>query len=303
MNCKQKLSVGYFLPERYSLCECLDCYGAHVKEVYFPVRGIADGRGISLFYESDESEMFRELQTIQSQGIKLNMLFNANCYGDESLSKAFSRRIRETIEKVLMHVELSAVTTSSLFVASVIKETHEKLDVRASVNMNIGSINEVRYVEDYFDSFCVARNLNRNKQTLKRVSDYIHSLGKKVSILVNSGCLLNCSAHTFHDNLVAHEDAIVKHQNTMSFKGICWSFYARHHTVKDFVENSSWLLPEQIGAYADVVDTIKLATRTHKNPGIVIEAYAQQEYGDNILELMEPDFSSYGIIKSKDVLL
>lgn len=303
MNFKRKLSIGYFLPEKYSICECLEHYGEYIGEVYFPVKGIANGRGISIFDANDEKEMLEELKIIEAAGIKLNLLLNANCYGGESLSKKFGKQIKTAVEKACEFIELNIVTASSLFVASVIKENFNKLEVRASVNMNIGSVNEVRYVEDYFDSFCVARNLNRKMDELQTVSNYIHSKGKKISILANSGCLLNCPAHTFHDNLVSHENELVMHENLMAFKGVCWDFYAKNCTSKDFIENSTWITPEQISLYSNMVDYIKLATRVHKNPGKVIEAYVDQQYDGNVLGLMEPDFSSYHTIKTKDVLV
>jgi hypothetical protein len=302
MSCRLKLSVGYFLPDRYSICDCLEQYGEAVAELYFPVRDMPDGRGMSIFGEAEEKEMLAELKEIKSKGIKLNMLWNANCYGAQALSKDLADKVKRTIEKLFTYIEFEIVTTSSLFIASVIKKTFKELEVRASVNMDIGSKNEIRYLENYFDSFCVARSLNRDKKNLKELSAYAHSSGKKVYLLANSGCLQNCPAHAFHDNLVAHEHEIARHENLMQFKGICWDFYGKNRSQKDFWENSTWVLPEQIDDYEGIVDGIKIATRVHSNPGMVIEAYAQRYYDGNVLGLMEPDFSSLGTISKKDII-
>ncbi|MCK4981779.1 MAG: hypothetical protein KAS17_02590 [Victivallaceae bacterium] len=300
MSCRLKLSVGYFLPDKYSICDCIEQYGKHIGEVYFPVKDVPGGRGISIFGDAEGREMLAELKEIKSAGRKLNMLWNANCYGGEALSQELAQKVKRAIDKVCIHVELEIVTTSSLFIASVIKDNFKGIEVRASVNMDIGSRNQMRYVENYFDSFCISRSLNRDKNKLKELSDYAHSSGKKIYMLANSGCLLNCPAHAFHDNLVAHEHEISKYENLMQFKGVCWDFYRENHTKKDFKENSTWVLPEQIDDYTGI-DGIKLATRVHRNPGMVIEAYAQRQYDGNVLGLMEPDFSSLGIVTKKDI--
>jgi hypothetical protein len=292
--------VGYFLPDKYSICDCIEEHEEHIGEVYFPVKDIPGGRGVNILGDAEEREMLAELKEINSAGIKLNMLWNANCYGEEALSRKLAEKVKCAIDNVCTHIELKAVTTSSLFIASVINDCFRGIEVRASVNMDIGSRNQMRYVENYFDSFCLSRSLNRDKNKLKEISDYAHSLGKKVYMLANSGCLLNCPAHTFHDNLVSHEHEIKKHKNIIQFKGICWGFYKNNHSKEDFKENSTWVLPEQIDSYTGI-DGIKLATRVHRNPGMVIEAYAQRQYDGNVLGLMEPDFSSLDILTKKDV--
>ena len=47
---------------------------------------------------------------------------------------------------------------------------------------------------------------------------------KKLFMLANSGCLNFCSAHNFHDNLVAHEADISKMDNAYNFSGICHEY-------------------------------------------------------------------------------
>ena len=58
---KLQLSVGYQLPERYSIVEVIDTYRDAVSEVYFPWFGIPDGRGVSIRYEADQYLMEKEL--------------------------------------------------------------------------------------------------------------------------------------------------------------------------------------------------------------------------------------------------
>ena len=90
--------------------------------------------------------------------------------------------------------------------------------------MEIGSTEGISYVSNLFDSFYVKRELNRNLNELSRLRKWCDSNGKQMYILANSGCLNNCSAHIFHDNLVAHEAEISAMDNGYQFNGICWEF-------------------------------------------------------------------------------
>jgi hypothetical protein len=128
------------------------------------------------------------------------------------------------IDYISREYVLSSVTTSSILIAKFIKSNFEDIDVRASVNMEIGSVEGMSYVSDYFDSFYVRRELNRNLPMLLRLRKWCDENGKQMYLLANSGCLNNCSAHIFHDNLVAHEAEISAMDNGYQFRGVCWDF-------------------------------------------------------------------------------
>ena len=96
--------------------------------------------------------------------------------------------------------------------------------MRASVNMEIGTIEGMSYVSKLFDSFYIRRELNKNLPMLLKLRKWCNDHGKEMYLLANSGCLNNCSAHIFHDNLVAHEAEISAMDNGYQFRGVCWDF-------------------------------------------------------------------------------
>ena len=53
---------------------------------------------------------------------------------------------------------------------------------------------------------------------------------------------------------------------------------------------NTWIRPEDIHHYEGLFDTVKLATRMHSHPGLVIEAYTRGSYYGNTLDLFEPGF-------------
>lgn len=92
--------------------------------------------------------------------------------------------------------------------ADVVRSRFEGIEVRASVNMRIGTVEQMSYVADLFDGFCVQRDCNRDLGHLCDLRAWADANGKTLSLLANSGCLRLCPGQIFHDNLVAHEAEI-----------------------------------------------------------------------------------------------
>ena len=66
---------------------------------------------------------------------------------------------------------LNGITTTSPLIARFIKDNFENLDVRASVNMSVGSVEGFEYISDYFDSFYLKRELNRDFDKINKIKD------------------------------------------------------------------------------------------------------------------------------------
>ena len=288
-----KFSLGYQLTEQYNFSDCIDAYSYVVDEVYFPWLGIADGRGRSVSDVGFQEEMESDLRYFHKKGIRLSVLFNSTCYGANELTKSFAKMIERVIAYLCDYIGLDSITTTSLFVAKQVKKIFPQLDVRASVNMEITTIQQMDYLKSYFDSFYVGRSVNRNLPHVEFMHNWCRDHNKKLNILVNSGCLSNCPAHTYHDNLVAHEQEIIASGDMdVPFHGICWEYLSKPRNNHCFSSDTTWIRPEDISHYENIVDGMKLATRTHKDPMTVIKAYALQTYEGNMLQLCEPDYSS-----------
>lgn len=285
-----RLSIGYqdLGPNRF--VALVERFRQEVDEVYFPGYQIADGRGSSIVAPEARRELERDLVRLRTLGIKLNLLINANCYGVEATTDAFKKKV----ERLVAHLEdltgLDGVTTTSLFVAQVVKAAFPDIEIRASINMGIGSVSGLSYVKAYFDSYYLQRELNRHPDQIRTMKAWCEANGKKLFVLANSGCLRHCSARTFHDNLVAHESEI-DWTTSRNFQGVCWEYLASPENRCSFIRDSTWIRPEDLAAYGELVDGVKLATRTTVRPETVVESYARGSYDGNMLALCEPDFS------------
>lgn len=270
----------------------------HINEVYFSWSDFPNGRSNQLMDSDLLPWQMQRLQTdtlelLNNSGIKMNVLFNANCYGAQSLSWHLFEKVGKTVDFLKNRYSLTSVTTTSPLIAKFVKANFNDIELRASVNMEIGSTEGMEYLLDYFDSFYLKRELNRDLDKISELSDFAASNGKKLYALANSGCLNNCSAHNFHDNLVAHEAEISQMNNAYEFNGICKEFLKKEENLKKLAQYTNFIRPEDISKYDTLFYAVKLATRVHKNPETVLKSYINQKYAGNILDILEPAHSIY----------
>lgn len=270
----------------------------HIYEVYFAWGDFPNGRSCQTQNEGyapwELVDVQREmLKKLSESGVSLNLLFNANCYGKESQSRAFFYKVGETVDYVRSIYGLKSITTTSPLIAKFIKNNFEDVETRASINMEIGSVQGMDYLKEYFDSFYMKRELNRDVESIKVLHGWCRQNGKKLFMLANSGCLNFCSAHIFHDNLVAHEAEIVQMDNAYNFGGICHEYLKDEKNYEKLIENTNFVRPEDISGYDNFFEAAKLATRIHNNPQMVLDSYIKGRYSGDILRLLEPAHSIY----------
>lgn len=284
-----KFSVG-LQHNKESFLNCILENARHIREVYFSWGDFPNGRSIQACSLQQQEQ---SLQAISAQKIPLNLLFNATCYGAESQSYAFFDKIGNTVDYLDSNYGLESITTTSPLIAKFIKANFPHIKTRASVNMEIGTVQGMDYLAEFFDGYYMRRELNRDFSQIRHLSAWCTENNKTLHILANSGCLNHCSAHTFHDNLVAHEQEISQKDNAYQFHGICREYLKdpRHH--KSLIEDTSFIRPEDTYKYEPFFDSMKLATRVHRCPEAVLQSYLRARFSGNILDILEPAHSIY----------
>lgn len=293
--------MKYTVGLQYANEQFLDCIlenKAHIHEVYFAWGDFPNGRSNQLQnahftpWELQQRQI-ECLKRLSAAGIKLNLLFNANCYGAQAQSRAFFERIGETMDYIGSNFGLYSVTTTSPLIAKFVKNNFPEVATRASVNMEIGTVQGMDYLAAYFDGYYMKREHNRDLETVAKLSAWCKANRKSLHMLANSGCLNHCSAHNFHDNLVAHESEIAKMDNAYNFGGICHEYLKDPAHHKSLIEDTNFVRPEDIYKYEPYFEAVKLATRIHRSPENVLRSYIRGRYSGDILQLLEPAHSIY----------
>lgn len=291
-----KFSIGYQLDENGYFLNSINQYKDKIEEIYFALPDIANGRGNSWMKTYTARDAFfkqeAELAQLKSMGFKMNLLLNAMCYGENALSRDFFNKLGDSLDYAINIFGVSSVTTTSPIISKFIKTNFEGVTVRASVNMEIGTIEGMEYISQNFDGFYMKREFNRNFEKIEELHKWCNENGKQLFMLANSGCLNNCSAHAFHDNLVSHENEIMKMDNAFTFVGVCKEFLSKDGNKEKFLDYTNFIRPEDLHLYEKYFSCVKLATRVHDTPDRIIRAYCGGRWTGNLPELLEPNHSS-----------
>lgn len=293
-----KFSVGYQLTATDDFLQTIIKNKESIHEVYFAWDGFANGRNTTYIakdfsaWDANKRKM-SDLSLLSENGIKLNLLFNATCYGAESLSKSFFESIGNTTDFVKSSFGLQSITTTSPLIGKFIKDNFSDIEVRASVNMSIGTAIGMDYISPYFDSFYLKRELNRDFTAIKKLKKWCDDNGKQLYGLANSGCLNNCSAHMYHDNLVSHENEIRKMDNGYVFSGICKEYLKNPENLQKLLDITNFIRPEDVGLYEGLFPSLKLATRVANNPVRILKAYIEnKKFSGSVFDLLEPNHTN-----------
>jgi len=291
-----KFTVGLPISPKHGFIEKIVEYKSRISEVYFSWSSFPGGRSAQTADEDAlpweaEAKLIEALRYLRDEGLHFNLLFNANCYGAESLSRSLFMKIGEAVDYIATEFGLDSVTTTSPIIAGFIKDNFAGIKTRASVNMEIGSVNGMDYLADKFDGYYMKREYNRNFPVIKELRSWCDAHGKGLYMLANSGCLNNCSAHIFHDNLVAHEAEMAKYDNAYKFSGICHGYLKRPGNVEQYLRVTNFIRPEDLHLVANYFDGIKLATRVNPNPAALLDSYMKGSYRGQVTSLLEPDHS------------
>ena len=196
----KKLAVGYFLNGDFqSACAA---YLPRIREVFFAWPGVVSCRPAPEFTPEVRARMLADLKWARANGIELDTLFNCNCYGDIAISHELEDLVRRVMREMDAEGLLpDTVTTTSPFVAMILRRDFPSVKIRWSVNQRVHGTVGFEYVMDDFDSFYVSREHHRDLFYLQDVSRWAHQHGKLIGLQANSGCLRQCPYQTFHDNL------------------------------------------------------------------------------------------------------
>ena len=292
-----KFSAGYQLREDGAFLSELLRQKERIGEVYFSYGGMPNGRHTDDAHARlTEWEARRrtdeDLTRLAGAGFAFNLLLNANCYGGRALSKAFLSSVGDCIDEVSGRFGLASVTTTSPVLARFVRANFPALEVRASVNIGIGSPAEAEYLGGDFGGYYAKREYSRDLRRLTVLRDWCRAHGKKLYLLANGGCLYNCPARVFHDNLVAHERELREMDNALAYKGQCAEYFARETDRSAYLRRLSFIRPEDVPLYEGLADGMKLATRVHRAPEQVLRAYCAGRYTGNLLSLLEPDHAA-----------
>ncbi len=290
METARKLAVGWF--DNVAFTETCAPYVPRLKEVFFAWPGVIASRPMDDWTPERRARIVADLQWARAQGIELDAIFNANCYGDIALSETLADHVTEKLKEMdAAGLFPEHLTTTSPFIATVVRQRFPSVKIRFSINMDIASTSALSYVDELYDEFYAGRNDHRRLDYVAKLGAWAREHGKMMGIQANPGCLRNCPFHQFHNNLHGHnrmgQSAAGAKFGFSVFR--CRTNYERGN-YEDFLR-AIWIRPEDLPLYEPHVGVVKLATRRHPNPAAIIRAYATYAYDGDLAAIMDPCYT------------
>ena len=296
---KKNLAVGHFIGvDQLEFRKIVGRYLDHIQEIFFAWPGLNNARKMVVVGNTEhlKNEIAADMLWARSNGISLDLLINALCYGEEAFTaEQHARVIGALADMDRRGILPETVTVVSPYLAQIIKRDFPKIDIRASVNTRVDCITAMEYLAQIFDSFYISRDLQRDLPTLRAFRKWTRDHGKKLGMLVNSGCLRNCPFHFFHETINAHglnqreNRTAPETQRTGIHVAQCVGVYERKQYEE--ILRSTWIRPEDLHYYEDEVDIVKISTRTLPEPERIIRAYCERSYDGNLLCLLDPYYT------------
>lgn len=98
-----RFSVGYPTNGSRAFIDKIIERREYINEVYFAALGVASGRS-SVSPDTDElpwesaKRLHSDLARLHDSGVKLNLLLNGNCYGEDALSRQFFLKLGDIVD-------------------------------------------------------------------------------------------------------------------------------------------------------------------------------------------------------------
>ena len=156
------LAVGWFdnAPFR-AIC---GKYVSRIKEVFFAWPGVTASRPMAEWTPERKQLFFEDIAWCRNEGMELDAIFNANCYGDIAISKALAEHVTEVLgemdEKGLFpETSVSAADETS------IKQAHDQLgNYTAEALSYLGQVNTHSYSDGSYRKQLFNRAFGLNKR-------------------------------------------------------------------------------------------------------------------------------------------
>ena len=291
---RRKFAFGYYFENWHGITfrQLAEEYAPFLQEVYFPWPGLLSARDIDGDPAKLRTQLIDDMRFCRSKGMKLDLLVNATCYGDKSLTEAQRLDYFANLEEMgKAGILPEIVTTTSPYIAIITKLFSKTIDRRASVNMRLNSTIAMEYVSDQFDSFYLCRDVQRDLPTVKMFAEWGRKNGKKICMLVNSACLRYCPWQTFHDTLLSHNFLHIQSEmRRMSMPPTLCVGLVKNRQYEEILR-ASWIRPEDLHQYEPYVSVFKLSTREAARPDLILKAYTSGSYDGDLLQILDPGFS------------
>ena len=97
-NVRRTLAVGWF--DNAPFREICEKHISRIKEVFFAWPGVTASRPMAEWTPERKELFFEDIAWCRREGVELDAIFNANCYGDIAISKTLAEHVSQVLEEM-----------------------------------------------------------------------------------------------------------------------------------------------------------------------------------------------------------
>lgn len=229
-----------------------------IEDIFFSDDAIFPSSRLSQLHSSE----WEEITKIKGLGVKLNYVLNPTVWDNKFYTPSGKIDFIKNILKLRkLGIDAITINNTMLLRDKDIRKSIEGLTVKNSVNNMVVSLDQVMfYVEELkLSHIFLGRDINRNLDEIKKISDYAKPRGVVLHALANEFCFSKCAYKLFCDSLISQI-----YKNPIEFD----SLNSKRKTLAcgDNWEISKYLkcgviYPQQIPVLSEYIDILKLGGR------------------------------------------
>jgi len=271
-------------------------HGNHIREIYLSGPQEFSGAG-RIAPELNFDEFARVVQSIHDQGIRVNLLLNSICEGSDWYSPGVLNSTMEYLRRAHQDLGVEAVTIANPLYVREVRRRFPQIEITASVLSDIDCVQKaVIFRKAGADVITPFVDINRNLPLLKRIGE---KTGAEIKLMVNEGCLFQCTFRKFHFNYISHKSRKPGPGKEARAEDNVFSINCMQLSRNDpsQILKSSWIRPEDTGRYGGISRYFKLVGRTSSSSMLLrsVEAYLSGNWDGDLLELMAGNLYSVGM--------
>lgn len=265
--------------------------GMGVDMVYGSLRESAMGnaRASAILPDISREEAVKHVELVHSLGMRFGYTLNAPCLGNMEFTAKGQNRILEELDFIYHELKADQVIITIPSIMEIVKKRFPDLEVKASIVNQISTVEAARnFINLGADVIVIDNNINRKFkviEAIRRMTD------KKLEILANDSCLLDCPYKNYHYNISAHSSKEDDPLNKWFIDYCVMKCMKAKCSEPELIIKSSFIRPEDIGIYEDMgIDILKINTRhLPEEWGLrAVKAYAERAYEGNLLDIICP---------------